>query len=246
MTTFTNLTTGSNTASATGVSDSILLHANRLGVLDVVSRESLQFVASAIPTIPGWTLVDSVEYDTDGSNRERLSKFRRMTGTDDTGTHTITFALSQAVIRWSICESDTDVVTTGTNGENAVVRVVPGNGASVTSLTITMPAFESAANGVQASFAFGGDGSSGVIDISQGTGFTILGDVSGGAIVDSGLMTEYISTNDTSVDATNTITSLWCGGLAIEVRSASSAPSGMKRTVPSLTGGFDNLSGGFQ
>lgn len=226
MTTLTSLTSNSGTAATSFTTASVTLAANCLGLLSVVSREQFNFVATAIPTVTGWTQVTTFEYDTGGSSRERITLFRRLSGSSATGTHTIDFgATSQQVARWSIVETDATVDTGGTNGADAVVQVVTNSATALaanTPLVITLAAFGSTGNATFGCFGFEGDGGSNVIVLSVGSGFTSLANLSGGGILDAGLLVEYRTDNDTSVDATNAILSNLAGGIAIEIKAAAS------------------------
>ena len=221
MTTFASLTRGSATAVTSQATASITTTANQLALLFVVSRETFNFAVCATPTCTGWTQVATLEYDVDGGGRERVTLLRRLSGSSSTGTHTISFgATSQAVLRWSITETDTDVDTGGTNGSAAIVQSVTNSGGTVTALTVTLAAFGSTSNATWGGFGFGGDGASGTIALTVGSGFTSLDNISGTGILDAALLVEYKTTNDTTVDATDSITAVWCGGIAVEVKAA--------------------------
>jgi hypothetical protein len=212
-----NLTTGTDAVGgASFTTASITLTANKLGLLAVASRMNSS-VTPNTPTITGWTLIDAIEYDTGAPSQKKISLFRRLAGTDSTGTLAIEFAgQSQTHCVWVVDEaSDND--TGGTNGSTATVQSATAKDevqASLT-LTVTLAAFSSSNNATYG--AFSSDTSSSAPTV--GAGFTSLGDANINTVIRLG--TEFKDTNDTSVDYTwATNTSAKVGGIAIEIKRA--------------------------
>lgn len=220
--TFANLTSGSATSVTTSTDTaSVTITTGRLALLVVVNRQT-NFLTPTAPTSTGWTQIATVVYDDDTLNRERLTLFRRMEGSDLTQAHTIAFAAeTQAIVRWSI-EEATGVDTGGTNGADAVVQSATGSASAATTVSVTLAAFSGASNATFACFGLGGDGASGTPTLTAGSGFTALTDLSN---VDATLYTERRVDNDTTADVSSTLTHGWLGGIAIEVKAAAGGGS---------------------
>ena len=211
---FTNLTSGSEltTAGLDSVTASITLTANRLALLSVIGMGS-SVVDLTIPTCSGWTQISTSQFSV-STVRVRLTVFRRLAATDLTGTHTIASGgdvLFDAL--WSIDQSDASVDTGGTNGSGAIVQSVVSTGVGTAPLA-TLAAFSSANNSTFGSVGFAYSPGT----LTQGSGFTLLAAVNGGGN-DDGLLTESRTDNDTTVDASCTISTDWAV-LALEIKAA--------------------------
>lgn len=214
--TFSTLTsgTGSGTSATTA---SITLTANRLVLLVVVNTQG-DFNPAQTPTCTGWTQISTSSYFFDSVDGNRLTVFRRMVGSDTTGTHTIDFSsVSQNEIAWAIHQSNNEVDTTGTNGSGAVVQSVTNTGNSTTP-SATLAAFGSTNNATYGAFGL----TVGANSVAGGSGFTELTTINEGAPFQFTLFTEYRSDNDTSVDASTGGAADW-GVIALEIKSNASS-----------------------
>lgn len=144
--TSTLLTTGSATGSG-GTTDSVSLSANSL-ILVAVAGEKGSTANPLTPTLSGasrtWTQVSTYE---PGADR-RLTIFRSLSSTANSGALTISGADSGTLLYWIVVEFK-NVAVTGTNGSDAVVQTGSnqvGSGSSSTGLTITLSAFTKPSN----------------------------------------------------------------------------------------------------
>jgi hypothetical protein len=143
---FTNLTEGGTTTDATSFTTaSIAPTGDRLVLLSVFTGNNPTPVA---PTVTGggmttWTIVNS----TTRSNASGLFVFRALEASPTSGTVLIDFgaeSMNSAV--WCIDQSSADVVTTGTNGADAIVQTSAANAAGGLSYAVTMAALASGNN----------------------------------------------------------------------------------------------------
>ena len=213
---FTGLTSGfygNPIPSTSEDTASITPTANRLIIADILSLDSSGLNAGAAPsslTSTGltWVKITDVSYSLAGFTTY-LSRWRAMGASPSAGVVTIAFPpTGQTDIIWSIYESNGDVDTTGTNGSGAIVQSVTNTGTG-TSLAVTLAAFGSADNSALGFFGTENAGS-----FTVGSGFTQIHalDVS---------LTEH-KLNDTSVDATYSVSGNWAG-IATEVKAATAA-----------------------
>lgn len=146
MITATLLTTGNATGTG-GTTDSVSLSADSL-VLVVVAGEKGSTATPLTPTLSGasrtWTQVSTYE---PGADR-RLTIFRSLSSTANSGALTIADADSGTLLYWIVVEFK-NVSTKGTNGSDAVVQSgsdqVTSGGPS-TGLTVTLSAFAKQGN----------------------------------------------------------------------------------------------------
>lgn len=187
----------------------------RLYLLTICSRaDAVQPTISSItaPTSSGitWTIIGvGNDFDASGSRRT-MFLYRGVPSSTVSSGFTITWGGTQTAKAWNVDEI-TGHDTSGTQGSGAIVQQVPGSGASVTSLSITLAAFGSASNATYGAFGNAGEGA-----LSAGSGFTRFGNqqVTG----EAGVGTEFRSDNDTSVDMSNSTMDI--GGIAIEIKAA--------------------------
>ena len=198
-------TLSSNTAATTFTIPSFTLPANQLGLIAVTTTRS-----GATPTghtATGWTLVETVTFNTLASPVSRLTVLRRMSATPITGTVIINCTESQStaiasVLAWS------GVDLGGTNGSAAVpFAAVTGRLNAVTNVPLTMPAYASAAH--RGYYAMAKD-STGVV--APDAGWTEIHDIN--ALV-SRIYTQVSTTADTSVAPT--FTSADAAAIALEI-----------------------------
>jgi len=187
--------------------------AGRLYLLSLCSRaDAVQPTISSIgsPTGSGitWTIIGTAnDFDASGSRRTMFLYRGMPTSTVSSG-FTITWGGTQTAKTWCVDEV-TGMDTSGTQGSGAIVQQVPGAGASVTSLSITLAAFGSAQNATYGAFGNAGEGA-----LTAGAGFTRIGNQQ--LTGEAGLATEYLIGNDTSVDMSNGTMDI--GGIAIEIK----------------------------
>lgn len=220
----TNLTTGVDSDGGSGATTaSVSPTANRLLLLTVSSRTGITADPNE-PTVTGngltWVPVNGVVYDNTSSSRRRITVFRALGASPSTGTISIDFGgQAQTHVLWSLDEFS-GVDTSGTNGSGAVVQSAtnfdPNN--TLSTLTVTLGAFSSTNNATFGAFSI----FDGTAAFTVGSGFTSLGDIGTGTSLH--ILSEYKSTNDTSVDASWAGTSE-VGGVAIEIKSDTVAPT---------------------
>lgn len=223
MVTAVNLTSGSTGASTSTVTTaSVSPSANKLQLLAVNSRN---FTGSAppAPTVTGcgltWVQVTNIQYDTGPTSLKRVTLFRAMGASPTTGTLSIDFAGdSQTDVCWSLDEF-TGMDTSGTNGSGAIVQTVTAKDetGSATSITATLAAFASASNATYGAFAHVAPTNGQTA--SAGSGFTALASPVDTTI---GLIAEFKTTNDTTVDGSISGVSYELGMIAVEIAAASS------------------------
>lgn len=184
---------------------------SRLYLLAVVHSDAA--AEATEPTVTGstgrtWTKIGSVPFDTIASNLHRLTVFRSLDSRTASETYTVTFADNSTGCLASLTEVS-GIVTTGTNGANAVRNIVTNNGDATANPAITLGAFSSGDNGTWSCF-----GSDIATAPTAGAGFTTLV-ASTYSTPTTGLYTEWTHVNDTSVNCT-LASSDWAG-LALEL-----------------------------
>lgn len=230
----TNLTSGESTSGASSYATaSITATANQLVLLSCSTRTGISTDPNQ-PTASGggltWVVVNSTVYDDDSASRRRITLFRALGASPSAGAITIDYAgQAQTEQEWSINQFS-GVDTSGTNGSGAIVQSATAratdSGGLVTSLTVTLSAFGSSNNATFGCFA-NADSS---WTRSVGSGFTSLSDSTTAGI--NGHLTEWKSTNDTSVDITFSSQS-GVGGVAVEIKAEVVSGS----TYPGYIGG---------
>ena len=111
------------------------------------------------------------------------------------------------------------MVTTGTNGADAIVQSATNKDETITSssFTVTLGGFSSINNATFGAMATIGDD-----DLTAGSGFSFLGLIEGVSNINTA--TEFRDTNDTSVDITSSVATHW-GGIGIEIAAAAGGGS---------------------
>lgn len=220
--------TGFTTASYTPTANALIL----LGINCRNSSSTEPTISSVSGNGLTWVSVGSVYYDNSSGSRKKLFLYRAMGSSPSAGAITVSFGQTNSHYTW-VVDQVTGVDTGGTNGSGAVVQSatnseIGGNGGV---LTVTLAAFASANNGTYGVF---GDDSEQAATI--GSGFTELGrmDSTSSEPFIHGLISEYKTTNDTSVDMTfAAVVGASTGGIAIEIKQAEVSTS-----VKDLIGGF--------
>lgn len=210
----TNLTTAGNNADATSyASASITPTANRLILAWFYSDHAT--VEPNAPTVTGngltWVLVAS---RTQGTNR-RMTLYRAMGSAPTAGAVTFDLAGQTATgAMWSIAEFS-GVHTGGTNGSAAIANKGANSASTGTSLIVTMQPFSDTDNATAGAFMHAANETRTV-----GAGFTSIG-VINQASPNVSLGSQFLASNDTTVDASWTTTSANIG-IAVEIREAAS------------------------
>lgn len=190
---------------------SVSLASGAVEVLLVSSRTGITQNPNQ-PTVSGnsltWTPVTSVLYDDNSDSRRKETVFIG-TGTPTTGTITINFGgQTQTDDAWTLDEF------TGVDTTNPVVQYAVNaiqEGGSQTTITATLSAFSDVNNATYGGFGFSGN--DGPV---QGSGFTKLNSQISSTNV--GVLSEWKSTNDTTVDGSLNIATTPMGMIAIELR----------------------------
>lgn len=158
--------------------------------------------APNVPTVTGASMTWTQVATGANASHDGLTLFRALSSSPGSGACTIDFGgQTQTSCDWSVVEF-TGMVTSGTNGADAVVQGVANNGGTATSGTVTLSAFSSIQNATFGGFRCGASP-------SVGAGFTLLGTA-------NSVFTEWKNTNDTSVDASWTNAG-WVG-IAAEIK----------------------------
>jgi hypothetical protein len=213
-----NLTSGSDSdGNSTATTASISPAANNLILLSVTLRNGSS-INPSVSSVSGngltWVKIDSTVFDNSSSSRRTVELWRSMGASPSTGAITITATENETNIDWSVDQSS-GVDTSGTNGSGAIVQSAKNQdvAGTATGLVVTLAAFGSSDNAT-----FGVFGTDEVATLTIGSGFNQLAKINGASTPVS-ILTEWKSTNDTSVDAT-TGAAVFIGGIAIEIKAA--------------------------
>ena len=208
MVTAAHITAGgaANSGQSSFTTASITPAENKLYLLVVESWLNSGSVNEPTVTGAGLTWV-KVNGTLDGTN-QRITLFRAM-GTGSAGALTIDHAGQvQILCQWHLAEFSS-VITTGTNGSDAVVQSAVNNDSGTdTSITVTLSAFSNVNNAT-----YGGMFHEVGITITEGSGFTAL---STNSVAHSAL-SEFKDSNDTSVDWTWSSTASKKVAVAVEI-----------------------------
>lgn len=210
--TVSNLTTGSNATDQTSYATaSVAPTANKLVLLFVGNRRSGG--SPTQPTVTGagmtWDLVTSA----DGGNEVRTSIFRCLSASPSSGALTIDFAgVTQGSCGWSVAEfTGTDI--TGTNGSGAIVQTATNNNNTTnTGIVVTLGSFADV-NNATAGMVYVRSSRA----ITVGSGFTQIG--TSDAATESTITSEFLGSNDTSVDWSWASVATQATAHAVEIKS---------------------------
>ncbi len=174
------------------------------------------------PTVAGngltWVLVNSGVV----TSTLRLNVYRAMGVAPTTGTVTLTFPSDRLRCAWAITEY-ANVLTTGSNGEDAIVQSVAGDDDSVTSpFSVTLAAFGETENATYGAFGFNANQT-----ISAGSGFAELYELEVESLEE--LYVEWKATNDTGVDCSWSSGTPEVAGIAIEIAAVQEPSSGTSK-----------------
>ena len=230
-----NLTASGDTTDGTSYTTASISPAANTLILAFINN--IDLTTAGTVTLSGnsltWVEVDTRTFG--GENRQTV--FRAMGSSPSSGavTITITGAVSNLLCTWTIDQlSGTD--TSGTNGSGAIVQFLSDGVFPATTLTITLAAFSDTANATHGFWYQNGD-----TGMTAGSGFTELSDTSiNDAVLGlRGVMSEFRSDNDTTVDASRA-TSAGIVGYGIEIKASALS---VAQTIP----GIEQLreSGGF-
>ena len=215
----THLETDGRDPDATSyVTGSVTIPANNLGLIWITTAKG---TTPDTPSITNWTLVTDILWSTTGTPTRRTSLLRRMPGSDETGTLTISYGGTQTACLYSIAKC-AGVDTSGTNGSGATVAFQEGmNDTAETAALFNFDVTPNAANTVLAGFSWNNQGT-----LTQGSGFTMLAqDTTATSTINIG--TEY-RLDGTNVAMSNASSARWAG-LAIEVLPAAAVAARPKR-----------------
>lgn len=151
-----------------------------------------------------WTQVATRVYT--GTGR-RVTIFRGVSASPGSGALTISFGSTQDQCLWTVIEWD-GLITTGTNGADAVVQSAGGEVAG-TSFTINLSAFDDPNN---AAFGFIYINDTFGVSVTPGSGFTELVELNNVHTIQA----QWKDTSDTTVDWSNGESKNWVG-LALEL-----------------------------
>ena len=203
-------------SSATGIIHTVLAAGNSAVDQQVCTTASIAPAANALvtvavlghhassaapsPKVTGggmttWTQVKTLAFDNNATPHQRLSLFRALTASPGSGPVKITFTTTQANCQW-VVEQWQGVVTTGTNGSDAVAQSATARGENVAGRTITLNAFADPGN---VSFGVFGVARS-TAGVAPGAGFTEITEQPSGETPPSDLQTEW-STGDNTINA---------------------------------------------
>lgn len=213
------LTFGANNADLNSYATaSVAPTANCLILVAVVS--SLLTDPPTIPTVTGngltWVQISSTAYALGAStNYQRVTVFRSMGASPTPGVLTIDFGgVTQEGASWSVVEFS-GVLTTGSNGADAVRNSASNSQINATSLSVALGAFAGSNNGTYGAFSVRTTDPA----ISPGSGFTqIHSQISSTPV--RGIFTEYRNSNDTTVDATHPNAATDWAGVGLEIVAA--------------------------
>ena len=142
----------------------------------------------------------------------RITTYWGYAASPSAGAITVNLSGSSTSYNWSVTESD------NTNTSSPVVQTATNTSAAAPSLTVTLASFSNSANATYGAFVHAAQESSTV-----GSGFTSL-HTNGVGANPGGILTEYRTDNDTSVDASWAFSSI-SAGLAIEIKNSTPATS---------------------
>lgn len=220
--TATNLTANSSSTAGTSFSTASISPTTGRLILCAVASRRADSIQPLSPTVSGcgltWVQVIGLDYDTSVATLKRLTVYRAM-GTASTGAVTFDFgANSQTTCEWVIDEfAGTD--TSGTNGSGAIVQSASQayQPVSADPFTVTLAAFASANNGT-----YGVSTSDRGVVQSVGSGFTQVGSSGVSGVGAMSTMSEFVSTNQTTVAFNAGGTGNNAGIIGIELSAAAS------------------------
>lgn len=233
-----NLTHGNDTGSlSSSVTASVSPVANKLLLLTVDIRNGASTNPTA-PTVTGngltWVPIGACNYDSTSSSRRTVRLYRAMGASPTTGAITITYGETETDASWVLDQVD-GVLTTGSNGADAIVQVVSGTPTTSSPMSITLAALANVAN---ASYgAFGTDGSSGH---TAGSGYTIVGHDEANTAITAA--TELKQAGSTTVDMAFTGGSQY-GGIAVELAAQQEVVSNASSSVAGEVALFNGTDG---
>ena len=167
-------------------------------------------VNAVVPTASGLNMT-FVQHSTSsgGTNNQRITLFRALSLSDQTGVITINFSSTTNLsgCGWSVL-SCASCDQSGTDGANAIVQAATNSANGTNNLTVTLAAFADANNATFACVTLNGNGT-----ITPGSGFTELGESNNTRSIES----MWKNTNDTTSDWTFSSTFV-SAGIAIELK----------------------------
>lgn len=207
------------TSGTTFTTASVAPTANRLQLLAFATFPSAFGTPVGVTSVVGngltWVLVGSVRVDAAGGSGGKLFLYRAMGAAPTSGTIVITLSASSTSCAWALQEFDL-VDITGTNGSGAIVQSATNSASGSGSLTTTLNAFASANNATFAAiFPSGIAGSPGAVNVTQGTGYSLL--YNNQSAEWTGVGTEWRTDNDITCDCTLSVVADGVGMVAVEL-----------------------------
>lgn len=236
----TSLDSGADTANQPSKSSNVVTFpANQLLVAAVFNTKAtnppVPAVVSAASTGLTWVPVGTILFFTNATPLRRVSILRSMGAASTTSA--VAFSgdgTNQTGWMWTL-SAFSGVDTSGSNGSGAVRQPTTNfSDASVTSLTVTLGAFASSANGTFG--AFGNDNNA--TSMTAGSGLALTTAPVTMITPNAQLATEWTLANDTTVNMTDTLggATVW-GGVAFEIVAAPLA-GGPRPFVSQYSGRF--------
>jgi hypothetical protein len=209
-----NKTAAKNDTDATSYTTaSVNFVANRLYLIGLLCHNSIAGISITASGTITTAAVASTTFNTIASPNKTIKVFRCMPTSNETTTITWNSAgelMSHGF--WSIDEFDV-VDTSGTAGSGAVVQSATNRADTGSSLTVTLAAFGSANNAAYGFFCRSENE-----NMTPGSGFTQLSEITGVESPTSSILAEW-KTNDTTVDC-SFATSGVSAGVAVEIKEA--------------------------
>lgn len=207
--TSTDLTAGGiDTNDTTGVTASIAPSANKLVLACCTGRGSAIGTCSAAGGgMTTWTEVANRIHGT----LDRTYLFRSLQASPSSGALTFTWTTTLSNRTWSVVEFG-NVLTTGTNGADAIRNSAVNSAASVSTLSVTLPAFGDTDNATYGVFGLNRRQTT----FTPGSGFTGL-TVGVPATEANSCLPEWKNSNDTGVNASWADATSTARGIAVEI-----------------------------
>lgn len=201
------VTSSSGTGASSYATASITPTANSLVLAAVRANNG---TTPNTPTATGcsltWVAIDTQAITAAG----KITLFRALGAAPTAGAVTFDFGgLNNDQCHWQVSEF-ANVDTSGTNGSGAIIQSAKVTTDSVTTITVTLAAFTSTNNAT-----YGCLGSNNTKAMTEGTGFTELGEDNANSRT---IETEWKNSNDTSVDWTVAANGDTFGAIAVEIK----------------------------
>jgi hypothetical protein len=210
----TNTVTVSSSSASTQVRPSTDFTSGRLYLLFVSNAKATSpEEATVTGTSQTWTKIDGLTFNTIGTPTQRVTVYRFLAASTFSATTSISFGATQLSISSHIYQIN-GMVTTGTNGSDAIVQAVTNSADATANPSVTMAAISNGRNAVVSYFGNDINPFGGTVEAGWTQEFNV-----GYASPDRG---DYSMYRLTTTDNTPTVTAAssdWAG-IAIEIKSA--------------------------